>query len=62
MRGVKPEYLRYCALATSHRGVCFKAVESVNTHQRLSISLFPRSGLYIHETKPDSWHLRSLQI
>lgn len=31
--------------------MCLKAVESVNTHQRLCISLFPRSSLYSHDSK-----------
>lgn len=48
MRGEKPEYLSCCALATSYPGVCFKAVESVDTHQRLCISCFSQSSLYIH--------------
>lgn len=52
MRGEKPEYLCYCALATCYPGVCLKAVQSVNTHRRLCISLFfPQSSLCIHEAE-----------
>lgn len=51
MRGEKPEYLCCCALATSGPGVCWKAVESVNTHQRLCISCFYQSSLSIHEAR-----------